>query len=160
MERTTSPGVAALRRRGHGAVPCRGLSAAGVQALDAQGKPVTPALFGGINAIGVEEVSGESSTVDSHIDLPQNQFGLRPEFDITLNNRFAWGEVDLLLNVQRGYVTQAQVYSDALDEGLILRIAPLLTGCQFTSAALSERLRALGGVEGEDLAGWILNESL
>lgn len=88
------------------------------------------------------------------------RLGNTPEFDITLNNRFAWGEVDLLLNVQRGHVTQAQVYSDALDEGLILRIAPLLAGSPFNSAALGERLRALGGIEGEDLAGWIAQESL
>ncbi len=80
----TLQGADVLVRGGRIAAIGRGLSAAGVQAVDAQGKPVTPALFGGINAIGVEEVSGESSTVDSHIDLPQNQFGLRPEFDITL----------------------------------------------------------------------------
>ena len=80
----TLQGADVLVRGGRIAAVGRGLSAAGVQAVDAQGKPVTPALFGGINAIGVEEVSGESSTVDSHIDLPQNQFGLRPEFDITL----------------------------------------------------------------------------
>ena len=73
-----------LVRGGRIAAVGRGLAASGVQAIDAQGRPVTPALFAGINGIGVEEVSGESSTVDSHIDLPQNQFGLRPEFDITL----------------------------------------------------------------------------
>ena len=80
----TLQGADVLVRGGRIAAVGKGLSAAGVQAVDAQGKPVTPALFAGINAIGVEEVSGESSTVDSHIDLPQNQFGLRPEFDITL----------------------------------------------------------------------------
>ncbi|GAB1408631.1 amidohydrolase family protein [Thermomonas brevis] len=80
----TLQGADVLVRGGRIAAVGQGLAAAGVQAVDAQGKPVTPALFAGINAIGVEEVSGESSTVDSHIDLPQNQFGLRPEFDITL----------------------------------------------------------------------------
>lgn len=78
------PGTDVLVRGGRIAAIGKGLAAAGVQAVDAQGKPVTAALFAGIGGIGVEEVSGESSTVDSHIDLPENQFGLRPEFDITL----------------------------------------------------------------------------
>src|SRR5690606_31101920 len=38
-----------------------GLAADGVRSVDAQGKPLTPALFGGITGMGVEEVSGEDS---------------------------------------------------------------------------------------------------
>ena len=55
---------------------------AGVEVIDAGGRPLTPALFGGITDIGVEEVSGEAATVDSAVkleDQPQ-----RPEFDVTL----------------------------------------------------------------------------
>ncbi|WP_243351416.1 amidohydrolase family protein [Stenotrophomonas acidaminiphila] len=55
---------------------------AGVEVVDAGGRPLTPALFGGITDIGVEEVSGEAATVDSAVkleDQPQ-----RPEFDVTL----------------------------------------------------------------------------
>ena len=77
-------GADVLVRGGKIAAVGNGLSAAGVQAVEAGGRPLTAALFAGIGGIGVEEVSGESSTVDSHIDLPENQFGLRPEFDITL----------------------------------------------------------------------------
>ena len=43
-----------------------GLSApAGANVVEADGRPLTPALFGGITEIGIEEVSGEASTVDS-----------------------------------------------------------------------------------------------
>jgi len=60
-----------------------GLSApAGVAVVDAAGKPLTPALFGGITDIGIEEVSGESATVDSSLKLEDQP--LRPEFDVTL----------------------------------------------------------------------------
>lgn len=64
----------------------QGLSAQGVEVVDAAGRPLTPALFAGISDIGVEEVSGESSTVDSHVALGQNAKDLhvRPEFDATL----------------------------------------------------------------------------
>ncbi len=60
-----------------------GLSApAGVAVVEAVGKPLTPALFGGITDIGIEEVSGESATVDSTLKLEDQP--LRPEFDVTL----------------------------------------------------------------------------
>lgn len=45
--------------------------------VDLHGRPVTPALFGGINRLGVLEVSGESVTDDSTLKLGQ----MRPEFD-------------------------------------------------------------------------------
>ncbi|WP_256777321.1 MULTISPECIES: amidohydrolase family protein [unclassified Stenotrophomonas] len=60
-----------------------GLSApAGTVVVEAAGKPLTPALFGGITDIGIEEVSGESATVDSTLKLDDQP--LRPEFDVSL----------------------------------------------------------------------------
>ncbi|MCF5971061.1 amidohydrolase, partial [Xanthomonas perforans] len=50
--------------------------------VEANGRPLTPALFGGITEIGVEEVSGEESTVDSGVKLADQP--MRPEFDVTL----------------------------------------------------------------------------
>ncbi len=62
------------------------LAAGGAQVIDAQGKPLTPTLFGGITDIGVEEVSGESATVDNTLALGANaaDMQVRPEFDVTL----------------------------------------------------------------------------
>ncbi|HEY0505416.1 MAG TPA: amidohydrolase family protein [Lysobacter sp.] len=64
-----------------------GLAApAGAQVIDAQGRPVTPTLFGGITEIGLEEVSGEKDTVDTTLALGADtkQMTVRPEFDVTL----------------------------------------------------------------------------
>ncbi|MEO6227318.1 MAG: amidohydrolase family protein [Thermomonas sp.] len=62
------------------------LSAGNARVIDAQGKPLTPTLFGGITDIGVEEVSGESATVDETLALGANaaDMQVRPEFDVTL----------------------------------------------------------------------------
>ncbi|MGO1720510.1 MAG: amidohydrolase family protein, partial [Luteimonas sp.] len=57
-ERGTLEDTDVLVRAGRIAAIGSGLSADGAQAVDAQGKPLTPALFGGITGIGVEEVSG------------------------------------------------------------------------------------------------------
>ena len=77
----------------------RGLAAGNAQVIDAQGKPVTPALFAGINDIGVEEVSGEQSTVDSRVALGNGakDMQVRPEFDVTL----AYNPESVLIPVAR-----------------------------------------------------------
>ena len=53
--------------------------------VEANGQPLTPGLFAGLTAIGIEEVSGESSTVDEYLKLSTpGQMQWRPEFDVTL----------------------------------------------------------------------------
>ncbi len=55
---------------------------ANIGVIEANGKPLTPAFFGGITEIGIEEVSGEAATVDSAVKLAEQP--MRPEFDVTL----------------------------------------------------------------------------
>src|SRR5579863_238491 len=43
--------------------------AAGVTVVEAQGKELTPGLFGGLTDLGLEEVSEESQTVDSTLNM-------------------------------------------------------------------------------------------
>ncbi len=75
-----------LVRNGRIAAVGNGLSAGNAQVVDAQGRPLTPTLFGGITDIGVEEVSGESATVDETLALGSgaSDMQVRPEFDVTL----------------------------------------------------------------------------
>lgn len=68
---------------------------AGASVVDAQGKALTPALFGGITEIGIEEVSGESSTDDAALTLANQP--MRPEFDVTL----AYNPASVLIPVAR-----------------------------------------------------------
>jgi hypothetical protein len=67
--------------------------------IEAKGRPLTPGLFAGITAIGIEEVSAESSTVDESLKLaaPMYQAQWRPEFDVTL----AYNPRSVLLPVAR-----------------------------------------------------------
>ncbi len=53
--------------------------------IEAHGRPVTPALFAGITALGLEEISAEVSSVDQLLqwDPALNSTRLRPEFDVT-----------------------------------------------------------------------------
>lgn len=66
-----------------------GLAPGDAKVIDAAGKPLTAGLFGGLSGLGIEDVSGESSTVDHALAI--NAGGqsaplgaqLRPEFDVT-----------------------------------------------------------------------------
>jgi hypothetical protein len=64
-----------------------GLTApAGATVIEAQGRALTPGLFGGLSAIGLEEVSIEAATTDENlaINAPFHEMQLRPEFDPTM----------------------------------------------------------------------------
>ncbi len=62
-----------------------GLSAEGATTVAANGRALTPGLFGGLSAIGVEEVSLEPTTADANVILnaPAFETQWRPEFDVT-----------------------------------------------------------------------------
>src|ERR1700761_8910354 len=52
---------------------------AGAEVIEANGKPVTPGLFGGISHLGLEEIGLEPSAEDFSLKLGS----MRPEFDVT-----------------------------------------------------------------------------
>ncbi|HEU0154345.1 MAG TPA: amidohydrolase family protein [Arenimonas sp.] len=59
---------------------------AGVTVVEAKGRPLTPGLFGGLTGLGIEEVSGESATVDHTLAMSatpnSHEHTWRPEFDV------------------------------------------------------------------------------
>jgi Amidohydrolase family len=54
--------------------------------IDGKGRELTPGLFGGLTAIGLEEIGGEARTVDSSANFksPAWDQQWRPELDVTL----------------------------------------------------------------------------
>jgi lipoate-protein ligase A len=52
------------------------------------------------------------------------RMGRTPSFDIVLERRFEWGNVEMQLSLREGCIVDARVYSDAMDEAFIERIAP------------------------------------
>ncbi len=98
-ERGTLRSADVLVQGGRIAAIGSGLQAGAAQVVDAQGQPLTPAFFGGITGIGIEEVSGEASTRDASLALGQNakDITVRPEFDVTL----AYNPESILLPVAR-----------------------------------------------------------
>jgi imidazolonepropionase-like amidohydrolase len=84
-----------------------GLSApANAEIIAAEGRPVTPGLFGGIGHLGIEEI-GEEPTVD---DYALKLGAMRPEFDVTA----AFNPDSVVLGVNRiGGITFAMLAPSA-----------------------------------------------
>lgn len=81
-------------------------------------------------------------------------------FDTTLEHRFEWGGVTLELRLDRGIITEARVFSDAMNETMIERIAPALRGVRYENEALARALCALRHPQAGELANWISTTEL
>ncbi|AVQ00217.1 amidohydrolase [Ahniella affigens] len=77
------------------------LVAANAEIVDAKGKPLSPGLFGGVNALGIEDVSLEIGTVDSaytpSATVPAGEQEYRPEFNVA----DAYNPESVVIPVQR-----------------------------------------------------------
>jgi imidazolonepropionase-like amidohydrolase len=75
---------------------------AGAEVIEADGKPVTPGLFGGLSHLGIEEIGIEPSVDDYSLKLGS----MRPEFDVTA----AFNPESVILGVGRmGGITFAVI---------------------------------------------------
>jgi hypothetical protein len=94
------------------------VAGAGATVVDAQGRSLTPGLFGGITALGIEEVEQEPSTVDRSTVYGGGEHGggfePRPEFDVTV----AYNPDSVVIGVNRVEgITFAMVAPTALPDG-------------------------------------------
>jgi lipoate-protein ligase A len=75
---------------------------------------------------------------------PEWIYGQHLPFTFSCEGRYPFGEIQLQLQIQAGFVCRAAVYSDAMDPSFAPRLAQLLTGCEFSREALQARVSASG----------------
>lgn len=143
-------------------------AADGASVVDATGKVVTPGLFAGITAIGLEEVSLEAGTVDQAYapgtQTPALPVAMRPEFDPTL----AYNPRSALVPVARiEGMTWSMLAPSALAGGTVVAgqgaavaldgsFDAVLPGTRTLFVAAGSGARALAG--GSRAAEWMLLE--
>lgn len=75
-------------------------------------------------------------------------YGQKIPFTFHCEDRFAWGEWQLWLRVEHGFVLEARVYTDAMDWNLAPALERALVGCRFKAAELAEAVeKALGDTD-------------
>lgn len=78
-------------------------------------------------------------------------YGRCIQFGNRINRRFAWGDFDLNLNVDKGVITSAQLYSDAIDEHFIASIGQRLEGTAYSCEALSTLVKSCCSAKEHDV---------
>ncbi len=67
-------------------------------------------------------------------------YGPRLPFSFACESRFSWGSIQLQLQVERGQILHANVYSDAMEWALPDTVSDALTGCRFTTEDMQKAL--------------------
>lgn len=104
-----------------------------------------------------------SSTIDSaELDRLEQKFsswewlyGRKLEFNYSVGRRFAWGDIDLKLDVEAGIVKECAAYSDSLETEIFERLPEALRGCTFSSSAL---VKALESLEADAGSGTVIRD--
>ena len=68
-------------------------------------------------------------------------YGRQADFDVQLTHRFAWGGISFNLQIERGMIANAVIYSDAMDGEFIASLAPFLSGCRYDTTAMVDSLQ-------------------
>lgn len=71
------------------------------------------------------------------------RYGRAVPFTAERHRRFAWGSLDIQLAVREGIITDAALWTDALDTGLVQEAARVLESCRFSGEETAARLSAL-----------------
>ena len=61
-------------------------------------------------------------------------------YEMEMQERFPWGEVQMLFNLKDNVIESVRVYSDSLEEQFILDISKVLSGCVFCDVNLIEAI--------------------
>ncbi|EGR2427534.1 lipoate--protein ligase [Vibrio cholerae] len=102
-----------------------------------------------------QEVEPELISPQSFFDLPGFEqkfaqqsswdwnFGQTPPFTHHMDERFSWGGVEVYLEVERGTIVQATIFSDMLDPYPMEQLALRLSGLTYNKTALEPCLAQL-----------------
>ena len=103
-------------------------------------------LVYGYKAESWPEESMDAEKVEIYRDFyASDEFRLNRKIPFTweLEHRFHWGEIQLQCEANEGKIRQIEIYSDAMDAGLVEEIKTALTGSAFSSKAMAECLSYL-----------------
>ncbi|SBS25242.1 Lipoate-protein ligase A [Marinomonas aquimarina] len=107
---------------------------------------VCEAIIAAFSSYYGEQVEPEWISPDHFHDLPglherfahqsswDWNYGSTPPFTHSLEERFDWGGVQLLLDVEKGVIKQATVYTDMLEPAPLENLAPRLQGLHYNVA--------------------------
>lgn len=71
------------------------------------------------------------------------RYGETPKFDVEFNHRFEWAEIQVGLSLRKAHITEAKIYSDAMNPQLIEDMASVLSDTPLLPESISASLDTL-----------------
>lgn len=105
--------------------------------------------------------SDEWQTLEARYSAWDWNFGRRFRFDRAIGERFPWGRVDIQMQIDRGHISDVQVYSDALLPDFIDALGPALLGARYERQSIVARVEsvpvesAAAETPKQELAAWL-----
>ena len=78
------------------------------------------------------------------------RYGESPEFNICYCSRFGWGEIEIRLRVENGYIASVKVYSDAMEVDLIDSLAEVLERLPFKKEKILSAVSSIPITRGKE----------
>lgn len=94
------------------------------------------------------------------------RFGRRIPVSFECTNRFSWGDLTMLMEIQKGRIMDVVFYSDAIDSELVPELAEKLKGCRFVQEEIASFAGTMEGKDDlqnrmlRDIHDWILSLEL
>lgn len=91
----------------------------------------------------IEDSDIDAAALKTYIDKQKSdawRLGNTPRFDAEIENRFAWGNVQIQLTLKNGLIDDARVFSDAINVEIAEEIRSLLIGAAYDAKAIANRL--------------------
>jgi len=71
------------------------------------------------------------------------RFGKSPSFDLTLEDRFVWGEIQLHFSFQDARISNIAIYTDALHSNFVDRLKLALIGITFNNKEIEKAMNSI-----------------
>ena len=71
-------------------------------------------------------------------------YGRKLPFTFRCESRFPWGGIELQIRADRGVITDAKIYTDAMDDDLAAKLEAILIGCPLRREAIEHTLPESG----------------
>ncbi len=168
MGRYLRPSPAKLAAKGVDSVRSRVVNLAQLQpgltveALAAQ-LPLSFSRIYGLPAEGMALQAPDEAAVSALTERNRSWdwlFGRPLPCQFSCEDRFSWGEVQVNLQIDRGLVRSAAVYTDAMDWSLADKLEAALIGCPFAAADLGRRAAACDFRGREDVAALLERQDI
>ena len=153
-EKLRAKGIESVRSRVGNLSACN--SQATIPAVQAALRRAFMAEYGPATEMTMSELPQDRlAEYEREYDSWDFRLGKALPFDVTLETRFEWGGITLELSLKNGEVSQANVFSDAMDEAMVAAVGPCLNGVRYENSALASAVSALEYPQARELAQWL-----